>query len=124
MVSDPTPPPNDPSWPDPIARPTGEPIREPGDVDGSERTEPPRYEGYQPRRPTRPVERPARTAAARRPASRRRRSSNSRLIAVAVGALVLGILVGWMARGGPPKAELVTTNQQLPQVTVTREVTP
>ena len=38
---------------------------------------------------------------------------------LATGALLLGVLIGYAARGGPAKPALVTTEQELPQVTVT-----
>ena len=46
------------------------------------------------------------------------------LALIAAGALGIGLMLGWMARGGPPKAELVVTTQSVPAVTVTKEVSP
>lgn len=47
-----------------------------------------------------------------------------RVVVIAVCALVLGVVVGWVARGGPADPELVSTQQTVPLVTVTREVSP
>lgn len=100
-----------------------------------------RLEGYQPKRPLpagggeretpqerarvqAPRARPTRPAATRARTGRARTFSTAIVTAVAAGALLLGLIVGWMARGGPPKAELVVTTQAVPAVTVTKEVAP
>jgi hypothetical protein len=41
---------------------------------------------------------------------------------MAVAALVVGVVLGYVARGGPPKQVLVTTQQDIPVVTVTTEI--
>ncbi len=100
----------------------------------------PRFEGYQPRRPVAPSERvsPERSDAKRpgartaRPPSARprearrsgRRWTTGLAAAVATAAFVVGLMLGWVARGGPPKAEIVVTTQAVPAVTITKEVTP
>lgn len=38
-------------------------------------------------------------------------------VLMAVAALVVGIVLGYVARGGPPDPVLVTTQQELPVVT-------
>lgn len=100
-----------------------------------------RLEGYQPKRPLpasggeqetppqrdrvhAPRPRPARPSAPRDRRGRGRTFNTAMVTAVAAGALLLGLIVGWMARGGPPKAELVITTQAVPAVTVTKEVAP
>jgi hypothetical protein len=40
-------------------------------------------------------------------------------MALAVLALLVGIVVGYVARGGPPDRVLVTTEQEIPVLTVT-----
>ena len=100
-----------------------------------------RLEGYQPKRP-RPADLGEATAATRRerpqpanprqgrPPARRGRAQSARTVSAAVAALIaagalgVGLMLGWMARGGPPKAELVVTTQSVPAVTVTKEVSP
>lgn len=42
-------------------------------------------------------------------------------VLMAVCALVIGVVAGYVARGGPPDRVLVTTQQELPVVTVTSE---
>lgn len=116
-----------------------DPTREPGP--GS--TPPPagRLEGYQPKRPV-PAdesERPARHHRERpqqarpgqgRPQASRGRTSRTRTFSTAMVAIVaavsllVGLMLGWVARGGPAKAELVVTTQSVPAVTVTKEVSP
>ena len=62
----------------------------------------------QPARPTR-----------QRPAKRRITLGLAMLLAAA--ALVVGVIAGYAARGGPPERVLVTTEQEIPVVTVTSE---
>lgn len=60
-----------------------------------------------------------------RPVRARKRSVTVGMaVAIAAAALIVGIVAGWMARGGPPRQELIVTTQPVPAVTVTREVAP
>ncbi len=54
---------------------------------------------------------------ARRPV--KRRITLSLAVLVAVLALLVGVVLGWAARGGPADGVLVTTEQEVPVVTVT-----
>lgn len=58
---------------------------------------------------------PPRTAA--RPA--KRRVTLGLAVLLAVLALAVGVVVGYVARGGPPERVLVTTDQEIPVLTVT-----
>lgn len=49
----------------------------------------------------------------------RRKVTLSLATAMAVAALVVGIVLGYVARGGPPERVLVTTEQDIPVLTVT-----
>lgn len=40
---------------------------------------------------------------------------------LAAAALIFGLIAGYVARGGPPDPVLVTTQQDIPVVTVTTE---
>jgi len=40
-------------------------------------------------------------------------------VLLAVLALAVGVVVGYVARGGPPERVLVTTDQEIPVLTVT-----
>lgn len=63
---------------------------------------------------------------ARQAAGRSRRSGKRRVtvgfaVTLAVLALLVGVVLGYEARGGPPGRVLVTTEQDVPVVTVTTE---
>lgn len=47
----------------------------------------------------------------------KRRVTLGLAVLMAVAALVVGIVLGYVARGGPPDPVLVTTQQELPVVT-------
>ncbi len=51
----------------------------------------------------------------------KRRVTLGLAVLMAVAALVIGVLAGYVARGGPPDRVLVTTQQEVPIVTVTSE---
>ncbi len=51
----------------------------------------------------------------------KRRVTLGLAVLMAVAALLIGVLAGYVARGGPPDRVLVTTQQELPVVTVTSE---
>ncbi len=51
----------------------------------------------------------------------KRRLTLGLAVLMAVVALVVGLVAGYVARGGPPDRILVTTQQELPVVTVTTE---
>ncbi len=53
----------------------------------------------------------------RRPAPRRRITLKVALVLCAV-AFLIGIVFGYQGRGGPGDVEMVTTNQEIPVVTV------
>ncbi len=54
----------------------------------------------------------------RRPARGRRRVTLGLAVAMCLAALVVGIALGYASRGGPGDAEMVTTHQEIPVVTV------
>ena len=83
--------------------------------------EEPRFEGYQPREPVQARPRPANGAGSRRGP---RRVGVGVATLVAVTAFGLGAVLGWIGRGGPADPVLVTTNQDVPAVTVTQEIIP
>lgn len=56
-----------------------------------------------------------------RPRQSKRRVTLSLAVVLAVAALVLGVVAGYVARGGPPDPVLLTTQQDIPVVTVTTE---
>lgn len=58
------------------------------------------------------------TSPPRRPQPKRKITAGLAAV-LAAGALLLGIVIGYAARGGPATPALVTTQQELPQVTVT-----
>jgi len=49
----------------------------------------------------------------------RKKITLSLATAMAVVALVVGVVLGYVARGGPPERLLVTTEQDIPVLTVT-----
>lgn len=49
----------------------------------------------------------------------RRKITLSLATALAVVALIIGVVLGYVARGGPPERVLVTTEQDIPVLTVT-----
>lgn len=51
----------------------------------------------------------------------KRRVTLGLAVMLAVAALALGVVAGYVARGGPPDRVLVTTTQDIPAVTVTTE---
>lgn len=56
-----------------------------------------------------------------RPRPAKRRITLGLAMLLAAGALIVGVMVGYAARGGPPDRVLVTTEQEIPVVTVTSE---
>ena len=51
----------------------------------------------------------------------KRRVTLGLAVLLAIGALLIGVVAGYVARGGPPPSVLVTTQQDIPVVTVTTE---
>ncbi len=51
--------------------------------------------------------------------SRKRKVTGSLAAILAAAALALGVVIGYVARGGPPEPALVTNTQEIPAVTVT-----
>lgn len=86
----------------------------------------PTYSGYRPR--SGQVDARTRRAADRAASARTRGARRTVAVGVATAAAVatflVGLTIGWMARGGPPSAQLIETTQTVPAVTVTREVAP
>lgn len=78
--------------------------------------EPPRYEGHRPRSATERAE-------VARPRRHKRRVTTGLAVMIAAAAFSLGAALGWVGRGGPADPALVTTNQDVPAVTVTQDVT-
>lgn len=56
-----------------------------------------------------------------RPRRSKRRVTLGLAVLLAIGALLIGVVAGYVARGGPPAGVLVTTQQDIPVVTVTTE---
>ena len=56
-----------------------------------------------------------------RPRRSKRRVTVGLAVLLAIGALLIGVVAGYVARGGPPASVLVTTQQDIPVVTVTTE---
>ncbi len=56
-----------------------------------------------------------------RPRHTKRRVTLGLAVLLALAALLLGVVAGYVARGGPPAGVLVTTQQDIPVVTVTTE---
>ena len=53
------------------------------------------------------------------PRPSKRRVTLGLAVLLAVLALAVGVVVGYVARGGPPERVLVTTDQEIPVLTVT-----
>lgn len=51
----------------------------------------------------------------------KRRVTLGLAVLLALAALTIGVVAGYVARGGPPARVLVTTQQDIPVVTVTTE---
>ena len=56
-----------------------------------------------------------------RPRSSKRRVTLGLAVLLVLAALTIGVVAGYVARGGPPDRVLVTTQQDIPVVTVTTE---
>lgn len=72
------------------------------------------------------VDRPATTRERRPPPRRRtkRRITAGLALLLATLAFVAGVVIGYAGRGGPADPVLVTTSQDIPQVTVTQTLSP
>jgi hypothetical protein len=57
-----------------------------------------------------------------RPRRSKRRVTLGLAVLLAIAALLIGVVAGYVARGGPPASVLVTTQQDIPVVTVTTEI--